>query len=242
MSETSSVWAEPADLEVVSYNIRLGVESSLRRVAAAVGAGGVPDVLALQEVGDRWNMGERVDQARAIADHLGLAHAVFAGALVDEDGGRYGIALCARWPLAEVGVECLPRIDDEQRVMLRATLAHPAGAVGLINTHLSIRDVERLEQARVVGAAAAGIDGPVVVLGDLNDRPGTATVGAARGALVDAFAAVGEGPAETFSVVEPHRCIDYVFCGEGLSPTAARVERAATASDHFPLRVRFARS
>ncbi len=227
-------------LEVVSYNIRLGVESSLRAVADAVRAGGVPDVLALQEVGDRWNMGERVDQARAIADHLGLAHSTFAGALVDDAGGRYGIALCARWPLRDVRVERLPRVDDEQRVMLRAILAHPAGPVRLINTHLSIHGGERLAQARIIGAAAAEGCGPLVVLGDLNDRPGTATVEAARGGLVDAFDAAGRGPAETFSVIDPHRRIDYVFCNAGLRPLAARVERSATASDHFPLRVRFA--
>lgn len=227
-------------LHVMSYNIRLGVESDLATVAAAVADGGVPDVLALQEVGDRWNMGERVDQARVIADHLGLPHAVFAGALTDAAGGRYGIALCARWPLEAVRVRPLPRVDDEQRVMLGARLAHPNGPVALLTSHLSIHEAERLQQARVLGeaAATAAAQGPTAVLGDLNDRPGSPTIEAARGELVDAFAAVGEGPAETFSVVEPHRCIDFVFCGGGLAPVAATVERAATASDHFPLRAR----
>lgn len=227
-------------LDVVTYNIRLGVESSLAAVAAAVASGSAaPDLLALQEVGDHWNMGERVDQARVVADHLGLPYAVFAGALTDREGGRYGIALCARHPLEDIRVTPLPRVDDEQRVMLEARLMHPDGPVAVVSTHLSIHAEERLLQARVVGAAAAR-SGAVLVLGDLNDRPGTAAVAAARGELVDAFDAAGAGPPETFSVVDPHRRIDYVFCG-GLRSVAARVDRAATASDHFPLRVRLDR-
>lgn len=222
-----------AELDVMTYNIRLGVESSLAAVAAAVGP--APDLLALQEVGDRWNMGEPVDQARVIADHLGLLHAVFAGALTDVDGGRYGIALCARHPLVDVRVTPLPRIADEQRVMLEARLLHPLGSVAVVSTHLSIGAEERMLQARRVGEAA-GRTGPVVVLGDLNDRPGTEVVTAARGPLTDAFDAAGAGRPETFSVADPHRRIDYIFCGGPLRPRSAVVDRSATASDHFPLR------
>lgn len=225
-------------LSVMTYNIRLGVESSLAAVADVIAAAGTPDLLALQEVGDRWNMGERVDQARAIADRLALPHAVFAGALTDAAGGRYGVALCCRHPLDAVRIERLPRGEDEQRVMLAATMRGPDGPVAVINTHLSVAADERLRQARVIGAAAAEAArvGPVVVLGDLNDRPQTPVVEAARGPLIDAFAAAGRGPAETFSVRDPHRCIDYVFCGGGLAPEAATVQREARASDHFPLR------
>lgn len=224
----------PSVLRVMTYNIRLGVESSLDAVADAVAALGTPDVLALQEVGHHWHMGQRTDQARHIADRLGLPHAVFAGALTDAAGGRYGIALCSRGPLSAVRVEALPRIEDEQRVMLTAVAETPLGAVAICSTHLSIHAEERLLQARRIGEVAAAARGPVLVLGDLNDRPGTPVVDAARGALVDAFDAAGQGAAETFSVVDPHRRIDYIF-GRGLTPTAAAVARAAVASDHFPL-------
>lgn len=227
-------------LKAMTYNIRLGVESSLDAVADAVAAVGTPDLLALQEVGDRWNMGQRVDQARYIADRLGLAHAVFAGALTDPEGGRYGIALCSRGPLSAIAIEPLPRIEDEQRVMLTAVAATPLGPVTVIGTHLSIRAEERPLQAHRIGAAAAGATGPALVLGDLNDRPGTPTVDAARGGLTDAFDAAGSGPPETFSVADPHRRIDYIFAG-GLAPTAAGVARSAGASDHFPLWATFDR-
>ncbi len=73
-------------------------------------------------------------------------------------------------------------------------------------------------------------------MGDWNDRPGTPTVEAARGALTDCFDARGVGPTETFSVADPHRRIDYLACGGGVVPTGrCEVVRAAVASDHFPL-------
>lgn len=233
-------------IDLMTYNIRLGVESSLAAVADAILAAGVPDVLALQEVGDRWHMGERCDQARVIAERIGLPHAVFAGALVDADGGRYGIALAARHPLRDVTIERLHRAEDEQRVLLEATVDSPEhGPITALATHLSIAADERLVQARAVGAraAAAAARGPVVLLGDLNDRPGTAVIAAARGPLVDCFEACGHGPIETFSVAAPTLRIDHAFCGGGLEPTTpCRVVREARASDHFPLiaRVRMA--
>jgi endonuclease/exonuclease/phosphatase family metal-dependent hydrolase len=232
----------------MTWNIRLGIESSLKAVGDAVLAAGVPDVLALQEVGVDWNMGEKVDQPRVLAQRIGLPHHLFVGAITDKAGGRFGIALLCRWPFTAADVTLLPRDTDEQRVLLRARIFVPApglngrqqaSPVSLLNTHLSRKPTkERLEQAAVVGAAAAvaAVEGPVVLLGDLNDDPGTATLKAAGGKLVDCFAAAGKGPPETFSVKDPKQRIDYVFCGGGLQPTGAvRVVREALASDHFPL-------
>jgi len=210
----------------------LGVESSLAEISEAVEVAGLPEVLAMQEVGDHWRMGEKTDQARAVGEALGMPHHAFAGALTDAEGGRYGIALASAWPLEAVQVFELPRDRDEQRVCLLAR----AGEVWVLNTHLSVEQDEREAQAEAVGRIAAGLTGPLVVLGDFNDRPGSATVRLARGALVDCFDARGEGPEVTFSVADPHRRIDYILCGGGLSPTGTcRVVREATASDHFPL-------
>ncbi|MCB9538424.1 MAG: endonuclease/exonuclease/phosphatase family protein [Myxococcales bacterium] len=222
-------------LRLMTYNVRVGVESSLAEIAAAVRAAGVPDLLAFQEIGVDWNMGERVDQPRVLADALGLAHVAFAGALTDDRGGRFGVALASRWPLDAIEVIPLPRDTDEQRVLLRCRVGAPTSLTAFV-THLSIHAHERAAQAAQIGAAAAAVDGPIVVMGDLNDRPGTPPIEAARGALIDCFDALGEGPPETFSVADPHRRIDYVFVGGGLVPGGpARVVRAARASDHFPL-------
>ncbi len=218
-------------MKLMTYNVRVGIETSIGEVVEAIRAAGVPDLLALQEIGVDWNMGERIDQPAAIAEGLGLEHHAFAGALTDDRGGQFGVALVSRWPIREHRVEWLPRETDEQRVCLVCTLDEVSAVV----THLSVNESERRLQAAQV-AAAASVSGPVVVMGDLNDRPGTATIDLARGGLTDCFDAVGVGDPVTFSVKDPHRRIDYLFCGGGLLPRGeARVVRAATASDHFPL-------
>ena len=169
-------------LTVMTWNIRLGIESSLKAVGDAVLAAGVPDVLALQEIGVEWNMGEKVDQPRVLAKQIGLPHHLFVGALTDKAGGRFGIALLCRWSFTSADVTLLPRDTDEQRVLLRARIAvpgpglngtKPASPVSVLNTHLSQKPTkERLKQAAVVGAAAAAAaaEGPVLLLGDLQRR------------------------------------------------------------------------
>ncbi|MCA9547439.1 MAG: endonuclease/exonuclease/phosphatase family protein [Myxococcales bacterium] len=223
-------------LTVMTYNIRVGVESDLPSLAAAIRAAGVPDLIAFQEIGVGWYMGGGADQPAALAAAVGLEHHRFAGALRRDDGGQFGVALAARWPLTDVEITPLPRDTDEQRVLLRAVLDTPQGPITVFCTHLSVAGPERLEQARVIHAAVQGTPGPVILLGDLNDRPQTPTLEVLRAGLTDCFDARGEGPSVTFSVVDPHRRIDYILCGGGLGPSGpARVIREATASDHFPL-------
>ncbi len=222
-------------LKLMTYNIRVGIETNLAEIASAITAVGVPDVLAMQEIGVDWNMGERVHQPEVIAEAIGLPYHTFAGALTDADGGQFGIALVSRYPMTDISVENLPQERDEQRVLLSVRLESPA-PVRLLNTHLSIYEPERLLQAERVGAVARVAEEPVIVLGDLNDRPGTPVINAARGGLIDCFDAVGEGDPVTFSVADPHRRIDYIFCGPQLRPIEpCRVAVNARASDHFPL-------
>ena len=231
-------------LSLMTYNIRLGIESSLAEVGFCAAAGGSPDLLALQEVGVRWQMGEPVDQPAVLAEQLGLPYSAFAGALTDRSGGRFGVALLSRWPLLSVDVALLPRLEDEQRVLLHV-LVDSEPRIHVFNTHLSIHAPERLLQARRLAETLAHVRGPTLVMGDFNDLPGsevheTIRAGVDQGpgagqALVDLFDAKGEGAPLTFSVREPNRRIDYLMCGGGLRPLSARVRCEAEASDHFPL-------
>lgn len=226
----------PETYTVMTYNIRVGVSSCLADVAAAVQQVGVPDVLALQEVGLRWRMGEAVNQAAVIGAAIGLPYHAFAGALLDApSGGRFGVALLSRHPLDGVHTTNLPREADEQRVILRARVVAPRPFV-VLNTHLSVAPAERLAQAQQIALAVGAETDPVVLLGDLNDRPETPTITTAMAGLTDCFDAVGAGPADTFSVADPHRRIDYIGVGNGAQPgDIAEVARQARASDHFPL-------
>ncbi len=217
-----------------TYNIRVGIETSLEDVGATILSGGA-DVVALQEVGVRWRMGACVDQPAVLGAAAGLPFHAFAGALLDDAGGRFGVALLSRWALDGVQTTNLPREADEQRVLLRARVLAPMPFIVLV-THLSVNAPERLRQAEQVGRAVRAEIEPVLLLGDLNDLPGSPVVVTACAGLIDCFDAQGQGPPETFSVRDPHRRIDYIACGPGLAVAGpCTVLRSARASDHFPL-------
>lgn len=235
------------NLALVTYNIRLGIETSIGALAEAVAALGPVDVLALQEIGVRWRMGERIDQPAFLAQCLDMPYHAFAGALTDDTGGRFGVALVSRLPFASVDFTLLPRLDDEQRVLLHVVL-DTTPRIHVFNTHLSILPTERALQAGRVAAAVAAVDGPVLVLGDFNDLPDSEVLACLRGVgptnadrprpMVDVFGAVGDGDALTFSVRHPNRTIDYVLCDDACAPLFARVALETRTSDHFPLLAR----
>ncbi|MBU0552415.1 endonuclease/exonuclease/phosphatase family protein [Myxococcota bacterium] len=222
-------------MRLMTYNIRLGIETRLADVAEAIRVAGTPDLLALQEIGVRWRMGERVDQPAALAEALGLPYHAFAGALTDDQGGQFGIALLSRAPLSQIQIERLPLEADEQRVLLSAYVEAPTPFYAF-NTHLSIKAPERLRQAQRLAARLREAAGPLILLGDLNDAPDSAPLRALKAVegLADGFDVAGEGGALTFSVAAPAQRLDYAL-SRGPRCRRAYVEYAARASDHFPL-------
>lgn len=225
---------------VVTYNVRLGLDGGLDALGDAL-APLDPDVVCLQEVGVRWQMGECVDQPAVLAARLRCPHVAFAGALTDVRGGRFGVAILSKRGFRSVSTALLPRAADEQRVLLHVAL-DTAPALNVFTTHLSIFEAEREVQASRIREELARCTGPTVLAGDFNDVPGSPTVAALRDAhladgtgLVDLFDAGGAGDPLTFSVRAPNRRIDFVLAGGGLRAGQARVAREVRTSDHFPV-------
>ncbi len=222
-------------ITVMSYNVRVGIESSLTDIAEGILSVSSPDLVAFQEIGVHWNMGEKVHQPQFIADRIGLPHVSFAGALTDPEGGQFGVALASRYPIGQESVTLHHQITDEQRVFLQARINAPT-PFEVLTSHLSVEPEERLHQARALSQRASTIRGPKLVIGDFNARPESLEYAELTSNLTDCFARSGDGPAETFSVKEPHRQIDYILCGGGFIPgPRSWVARSVTASDHFPL-------
>lgn len=257
-------------MRFLTYNIRLGLESSLRRVGEVL-AEGDADLIGLQEVGRDWIMGAPGDQLAVLGRMLGLPHRVYApalrihprlhpwttqntglppralrllatpGPLVRPPGPRiawYGLGLLSRWPVLEHTVIPLPREKDEQRVLLLARLATSRGPLLVGVTHLAVQQEERLEQARVLASLLrAQDDVPLVLLGDLNDAPGSPTLRRiVAGDLVqDSFLAAGQGgEGATFPARRPLVRLDYALFGRGLRPRSC-LALQAIASDHLPV-------
>jgi vancomycin resistance protein VanJ len=79
---------------------------------------------------------------------------------------------------------------------------------------------------------------PVVLGGDLNERPHRGAVAILSTRFVDAFERAGEGSGETFPATAPLHRIDYVLCSHDLGPVKAAVV-PIVASDHLAVAVDF---
>ncbi len=146
------------------------------------------------------------------------------------EGGSYGIALTARWPLAEVRTVRLPHRSPRQpdgygepRVLLVAR----SGRLLLAGTHLGLDATERLEQAAAIRSELRGAE-PLILGGDLNEGPaGPVTSDTWRDWLQDAFRQGGGVETVTGPPDAPPVRIDAVLA----SRTAPRALRATLGPD-----------
>jgi endonuclease/exonuclease/phosphatase family metal-dependent hydrolase len=141
------------------------------------------DLVALQEVDRDLPRSGRVDQARVLAEALGMAWR-FAPALLgtpadgarpvepgspDPGGPAYGIALLSRLPLDAVEVVRLPRRGGEEpRVAQLAEVVTGDRRVTVAGTHLSYVPPSGVAQLRALLRRLDRQGGRRLLLGDLN--------------------------------------------------------------------------
>jgi endonuclease/exonuclease/phosphatase family metal-dependent hydrolase len=209
------------------------------------------DVVALQEVDRGQPRSGRADQARVLAEALGMAWR-YAPALwgtpgaatadgrppwlparpgeADPGGPAYGIALLSRLPLERVETLALPRAGGEEpRVALVAT-AGGAWPLTLAATHLTYLPGSNAGQLRDLQRQLAAWPPPRVLLGDLNlwlplvravSRPGWRPL--VRGKTY---------PNRPPGALRPAVQLDHVLAsGAGVRLRGSRVQ-AGPASDH----------
>lgn len=235
-------------MRLLSYNIRHGRGTDgrvdLERVARAIRTSRA-DIVALQEVDLGRARTGGVDQAGALARHLGMRAHFHAALEVETE--RYGDAILTTHPSRLVRAGGLPGLAGrpglEPRGALWVEVACDGHRLQVLNTHLGLAAAERSAQlAALLGPdwlAAASAAGPVVLAGDFNATPWSRAYRQLTAQLSDARAVarsrVGRA---TF----PSRCpvlrLDHVFVGPGLRVDQVAVLRdgaARCASDHRPL-------
>jgi endonuclease/exonuclease/phosphatase family metal-dependent hydrolase len=234
-------------VRALTFNIRHGVGldgvHDLERVARLIEEA-TADVVALQEV-DRHLSARSgyLDQPGWLAQRLDMDMAY--GPVVDlgpaESGPagarrQYGIALLSRAALRDPRNILLTRPrGGEQRGLLGAAVDVAGQAVRVFCTHLQHRSrTERLAQATQIAESLAVGTGPVVVMGDLNARPGDPEIAPLTEVLHDAWAMAGDGAGFTFDAATPHARIDYILTSADLVARSAAV-LPTDASDHWAL-------
>lgn len=229
-------------LRLLSFNTRRaeGPPGSLKRLAHEIRAL-EPDLVLLQEVDRFQRRSRRVDQARVLADLLGM-HDSYSPTVV-RGRSQYGTLILSRHPIVDTGRIRLPgRPGVEPRALHWATVDVRGRLMNVYNTHLeSVRPRLRLRQARTVLRTVRRDRRPVVVGGDLNSWPASGLVAEVSAHLTDTWSA-GSGPSATGA---GGRKIDYLFVGRHFTPVRSRT-LPSSVSDHHRLwadvRIRVPRS
>lgn len=229
-------------LRVVSYNIKRGLGNDgvtdLKRTAEVLRKL-KPDFVGLQEVDEQTERSGGVDQAVELGKLLDMHHA-FAP-FMDYNGGRYGLAVLSRYPIANATIVKLPQ-GNEPRVALATEVSLPGDvSVTFVNLHFDWvkDDTFRFAQATTLRKYLDGLQTPYILLGDFNDVPKSRTLNLLRQGTVEA-----EKPSNdnlTFSSTDPKVEIDFLFAAP---PTRWKVGKVTVvdepvASDHRPVVAEF---
>lgn len=216
-------------LRIVVYNVRGfrdgpdGVAAVVRRLR--------PDLLLLNESGRRRRLRglARSAEMRVAADPW----APFRRRV------KNAVLVRPPWTVVE---HRLVRFSRSRRWYPRgalvATIAAPQARALAVSVHLGLHPVERRRHAEELVALLRDARDPVMIGGDLNERPDGRAVAVLAERFRDAWPLGDEVAGETFPASEPTARIDYVFVSGGV-----RVERAMvpptpdvrTASDHRPV-------
>ena len=124
------------------------------------------------------------------------------------------------------------------RGALVARLENGDARLCAVSTHLGLHPRERLSDARELARILADVETPVVIGGDLNERPDGRAVGYLSERFRDAWLLGGDVAGETFPADEPTARIDYLFISEGIPVERVIVPPgpdAREASDHRPV-------
>lgn len=236
-------------VRILTYNVH-GCRGADGRIDVAriadVIASVKPDVVALQELDVGRARSQRIDQAHAIADRLGMAFHFHAALRVEEE--RYGDALLSVFPFRLLKAGPLPAPAGLSRLERRGALwievDLPDGRrLQVLNTHLGLVPQEqRVQVDALLGPQWLGhraCQDPVVLLGDFNATERYRAYRRLAARLFDVRRQVSvKGGGRTFPARLPILRIDHIFVSASLEATEVWTVNSAAArlaSDHLPL-------
>ncbi len=238
----------PFRMRILTYNVHHGEgldkKIDLGRIASLIDSLS-PDLVALQEVDQKTQRSDGVDQLEVLANLTGLHPA--GGGHLDYGGGKYGNAILSRFPAVQQKQIDLPQAatNGEARSASIAEFepGDPRGPqkVVFVSTHFDIgRDeAHRLESAKTITKEiqeSYEASQPVILAGDFNSRFESKTVELLN---EDWFASNTDYPRPTYPAGNPKIQIDYVFVrpGREWKIVSTQVVEEEVASDHRPLLV-----
>ncbi|HEX8712797.1 MAG TPA: endonuclease/exonuclease/phosphatase family protein [Terracidiphilus sp.] len=203
------------------------------------------DIIALQEVMCREGRRRTDNQARYIAEELGL-HAEL-GENRRYRGGAYGNLLLSRLPIHHARNHDLSVYGRERRGCLRTDIRLSDDFVlHMFNVHLGVALFERRIQARELSRRQIFTDpelaGPRIILGDFNEWTRDLPSEYLSQHFESANSRIEDPRTHTFPGFLPFLALDYIYFDRGMQVENVMVHRsrmALRASDHLPLIAEF---
>ena len=225
-------------LRVMTYNIHVGVgmdkKLDLQRIADVINRER-PDLVGLQEV-DRGV--KRTEGKDEIAELAALTHMEYAFAPnLDFQGGKYGVAILSRFPLdGSLHLMFENKREAERRGMLLVEVEVDHAPVTFVTTHLDYQFEDgRVFETRQLLKYLADVDGPLIVVADLNDVPSGGAYQLMRTKFDDAWmTSRAQGDGFSYPADKPAKRIDHIFYSRGVRAKKAWVVETL-ASDHIPV-------
>ncbi|MFK7909411.1 MAG: endonuclease/exonuclease/phosphatase family protein [Akkermansiaceae bacterium] len=222
------------ELKVVSYNIHHGKgmdgKLDLKRIADVIRKE-KPDLVALQEVDINVPRSGNIDQAKKLAELLGMHHAF--GKTIDLDGGQYGNAVLSKFPIKKSTVHKLPG-PGEARVVLEVLIEIDGAFISFASIHFHHKDREaRMLQAMAMNGALHPRKHPLIVAGDFNAKPDSRTMKMIK----ESWHILPKvGLSLTIPASEPTSEIDYIMTRNlQQKGSTSKVIAEKVASDHRPV-------
>jgi endonuclease/exonuclease/phosphatase family metal-dependent hydrolase len=235
---------EAQSFRIVTYNVHKcrGLDRRVRpaRIAAVLSETEA-DVIALQEVLSVEGSVRERDQARFIAEELGMDYRIGENRRLD--GGAYGNVILSRLPLTDTENYDITWRGREARGCLRADArVGPSVLVHVFNVHLGTAFFERRHQAReMVGNRILGnpqLNGARLVLGDFNEWTHGLASQLLGAHLESADIRHHLRRARTYPGPLPFLHLDHIYYDRALELQRLTLHKSRTAliaSDHLPL-------
>lgn len=229
----TSVRTKEADaLRILLYNVRncRGMDDVIDydRVAKVINTI-APDVVSLQELD---SMTVR-SNGEVVLKNLGLRTMMFYtyAAAIEFQSGKYGIGILSKE--RPLGFRSIPLPGrEEPRVLLIVEFQN----YFLAGCHLSLTPEDRVLSSEIISNELKDLSKPVFLTGDMNSIPSSET----QVNLRKTFTTLNDTAVATIPVVNPNRCIDYIYTRKIDSSCVVlrrQVIDEQIASDHLPVYV-----
>ena len=234
------------EIKVMTFNIHHGKGTdkkvNLNRIAEVIRRSN-PDVIGLNEVDKHFSKRSLfVDQAGWLANELNMDF-VFSPSISIQsnqaaDKGQYGNALLSRYPIFSKEIHLFKYQSrlNENRSLIDASIIINGQLVQFNVTHLSLNPFLHRKQIDYLVNQSQKYSHPIIIMGDLNMKPGSIGWLQLTQQYKDAWKAAGNGPGSTYPSRNPKNRLDYIYASPFLKVREAEVvSQIPAASDHLPL-------